>query len=785
MKKTALLGIIVLFALFFVIAQPLATAGTNDIIESVIEIRQQKTTTPTPGPAVLTSEQRNALAILNYLTVVSQEINASAQSRLYLEQVYDSLIDNLYPNAVTDKQTLAQVNALLDTMNKYRMIASQRERVEMTYAHQQAQTVKDVLAKLVPDTTTWTEALATRSWTGFGLTIGKSLLSNIISQRSDLLKLVSKSEDLQYLSDVWKLDDEEMEALHKSRKNAFNYMVSVIRDNRLPGELALSEEDARRYAECVTNGSAAQRIAFLEANHRVYRYFPDYWLSLAESYHEIGDYTSCLVAGDTYEALGVRLFRKDTHLVEVLPRLIASAAVVYKGDQYIERATHYIRLIDENAWSDDWFPRFFAAMTLVDMYADTGDEDDLKTASRFILPTLERLAREQRSLNAEYRAPLELRSVPWYASTETAAEIRKSNEALEKKRERELPPMYEPLVLTCDLLREIADKTDFSTLEAQTIDGILFPDDQLLFHSTRFDNTFRFFMRDLLRENTNGVSFDGTILGVPVAWTSADADIRMTVAASGAKDAKATISDWTLKRVVRTSSDDLSQWRAEYESRTVGKYRWEPGDAVIITVRMRHNRTNTCITSRLAVSAGGGSVSFRKSPLPAVNGHRLYYTENNSIRVSGYEGHYIYLSVPERVEGIPVDSIESFVYRNSGIEHVTLPKSFKEVPTGAFGNCSTLKSATLPDMIGRIGTAAFAGCTGLKTVNIPDSVEIIDISAFRDCASLTSLVLPSGVRYIGQMAFEGCTSLVLTVPPDSYALQYCIENRLNYVIGGK
>ena len=48
----------------------------------------------------LTTEQRNAIAMLNYMTVLTQETNATKNSRLFMEQAYSSLVNNTYPNAV-------------------------------------------------------------------------------------------------------------------------------------------------------------------------------------------------------------------------------------------------------------------------------------------------------------------------------------------------------------------------------------------------------------------------------------------------------------------------------------------------------------------------------------------------------------------------------------------------------------------------------------------------------------------------------------------------------------
>ncbi len=73
-------------------------------------------------PSALTDEQSNAIAMLNYITVLTQDVNASKNSRLYMEEAYSSLINNTYPNAV-DSRTLSQLTGLLDTMERYRMAA--------------------------------------------------------------------------------------------------------------------------------------------------------------------------------------------------------------------------------------------------------------------------------------------------------------------------------------------------------------------------------------------------------------------------------------------------------------------------------------------------------------------------------------------------------------------------------------------------------------------------------------------------------------------------------------
>ena len=55
-----------------------------------------------PAQAVqdLTDVQRNSITMMNYLLVMVKEINDSKYSRLFLEDTYSSLINNIHPNAV-------------------------------------------------------------------------------------------------------------------------------------------------------------------------------------------------------------------------------------------------------------------------------------------------------------------------------------------------------------------------------------------------------------------------------------------------------------------------------------------------------------------------------------------------------------------------------------------------------------------------------------------------------------------------------------------------------------
>ena len=187
----------------------------------------------------LSDTQRNSINMLNYLAVVTQEINASKGSRLFLEETYSTLINNTDPSTV-DEWTLAEYDSLLDTLEDYRLIAVKRERLQFVYEQNQAQALRDAVLNPLGLLS------ATRS---FDLV---SIVPSIVYMAVDSATSYQSSSaaaDLQFIQDGWALDDEEAAVLHNRRKDTFSYMICMVSDYGLPGYMALSESAVERYVE--------------------------------------------------------------------------------------------------------------------------------------------------------------------------------------------------------------------------------------------------------------------------------------------------------------------------------------------------------------------------------------------------------------------------------------------------------------------------------------------------------------------------------------------------------
>lgn len=101
-------------------------------------------------------------------------------------------------------------------------------------------------------------------------------------------------------------------------------------------------------------------------------------------------------------------------------------------------------------------------------------------------------------------------------------------------------------------------------------------------------------------------------------------------------------------------------------------------------------------------------------------------------------------------------------YQCSSLRSLTIENGVEVIGNKAFQFCSNLESITLPEILKSIGECAFSD-TGIRAVVIPEGVTTIGTYAFSSCFSLTKVVLPSTVTSIGYWAFGWCQSLSAVV----------------------
>lgn len=550
-------------------AIPTAPAETSDAVPAASQAIEDS-----PDEAdTLDPMQRNSISMLNYLAVLTQEINASQNSRLYLEEAYSRLINYTNPNAV-DNRTLSQLTNLLDTIEKYRMVATKRERLDYVYEQNRAQALRSV----VPSPLGLMGAIQSFSLAKMAASVVYMTVDSVTSYTA-----ATTQADMQYLQDGWALDDEAATALHNSRKDTFSYMVRIVSDYDLPGDLALSEADVEEFVKWENNDNAVQRILFLKSNVDTYRALGRYWLVLAESYYENGQYSECLNAVDSYEALETGIFRKDYEFARVLPLAVISAKETMSGPDYVNAAKRYITLIRDNTNDSDWISRYFVAQTYVDLYAQTGNNDDLIAAYEIVLMNVNNLINKQKEMNKEFLSKVEDIETPKNATKEQKADIKKYNDMLKEQRKTALPPIYEPLLLNCELLFALADELHVDEQNKTTIESILHQNGESIFLAAPLDQNFWFNQKPAVDVRNVEIAFDGKELKLPANLVCESSLIRVSVLLKN-KEKKAVFEDWTIKEVKRETEGDIGAFVAAYTSAAAKEYKYEPGTTLAIEI---------------------------------------------------------------------------------------------------------------------------------------------------------------------------------------------------------
>ena len=154
----------------------------------------------------------------------------------------------------------------------------------------------------------------------------------------------------------------------------------------------------------------------------------------------------------------------------------------------------------------------------------------------------------------------------------------------------------------------------------------------------------------------------------------------------------------------------------------------------LVSVAEEHPHTNTFKCSRCTETKTEASFSDKCGVC------NFSYTDVDSAtcRITGYIGGKNSFVIPATING----------------------KTVSTTTTGAFKNNTTLTFVKIEDGVQGLGALAFLGCSSLSKVVIPESVTTIGANAFYNCAS----------------------DFTIYCFRDSYAMQYAIDNSLNYVV---
>lgn len=512
--------------------------------------------------------QIRAISMLNYITVLTKETNASSKSRMFMEKAYSELINNTHPNAVIDTRTLGQLNGLLDTMERYRLVNVKRDRLQYIYEQNQAKAIRAA----IPNPLGMLSTVHSLSPARLIASIAYMAIDSYTSYTA-----YTGEAALQNLKDGWELDDEEAATLHEARRNMFTFMVQTVNQYNLPGELALTEQTVDEFVRWKNNDNIIARIQFLESNQDIYKYYGGYWTTLAKSYYENNELQKCIDAVSTYEGMGAKLFRWDFDYAQILPLAIAAAEQVLPPDEYVTYAAQRAEAIDENTRGSDWALKYYAAQTYVDLFDKTNDKSYLQKAYAILKNNIIYLADEQKGMNETYIAAYQDKSTNNLTDKEKK-QVEEYNKAMRETRKTELPPVSDALVLNCDLLFSLVDMIDISDNEKANLESMLHPQNARLFLTEPLDNKYWFNVNNETASKDIAIVYGGTQLVMPVAFLTSNTEISVYI------NEQTLLDDWKLDRVERQTEGDITTYNAVYTSEEAHNHPWQVDENIKIII---------------------------------------------------------------------------------------------------------------------------------------------------------------------------------------------------------
>ena len=555
--------------------------SAQDFVSS--EVALPPSSTPKNGVEIpeLTERQRNSFSMLYYLAIIAEEIRISKDNRLILDDVYTSLLNNINPGAI-DETTQEHLQNLRDIIKSYINISVKRDRLQYIYNQDKAAAIRSA----IPNPLAVLSMTNAFDWKRLAASVVYTVVDSYNKYKS-----VNETAGQAFLLSGWVLDDEETATIQKNRERAFDYMVDIVQEYGLDGQLTLNEKAIEDFAKISEIDSAYEKIHRLEAEEETYKLLGNYWLELADCYFETSQYAKCLECVDKYDDLDTGIYRKDYNYVQILPKAIVAAQEVCDGDEYIFRVERYADSILKNTNTEEWAVRYFAAQVYLDLYARTGSQEYLEDAYDIAYDNVTILLGEQRELNTTYLEEvkeLELEEPDYRFMTgeekKTAEKQYKDekkrldayNDELKEARKTELPTLYEPLILNCDLLFALANEMQVGDSVKAEIEEILKTSENGTFLVDPVNDRYSF----SVSEDDYSIDLYKDEIVIPVDLLSAGADIVVAVADDGKTE---TFDDCTVTRVVR-EGETVDSFYAYVSSKEMKDYEWTANSKVTVSI---------------------------------------------------------------------------------------------------------------------------------------------------------------------------------------------------------
>ncbi len=399
---------------------------------------------------LIDDESHRAVAMLNYLTVQVQKILDKKENKVAIEEIYNEILNNTSPNAV-DECTRNQLNTILDTINKFRLIDTDREHLQILFENDQA----EALHSAMPDPT----YLLSAAVSGDSLRAIASIAMTGLSSWTNYNNAKNNAK-LTNLKEEWKLDEQEQNEIHDLRRDTFNYLIETVNNYGIPDEYTLNEKSVEEFVKISNTEKATNRKISLEGNEDIYSRYGPYWGLLAKTYYELDEYKNCLDAIKNYEIVRAKIFRYDNDFAMALPYAILSLEKVYGNDaKYFSEMQRYLNLLEKETPKEKWQMRYFIAQSYLSLAEKKVSikNECLRKALEISKNDLNTLSNVQKQWFDDYLKPVDEK----IADNLTKDGEKKRKEEIKKEKQRketELIPYHEGFLTVSQLYFELAEK---------------------------------------------------------------------------------------------------------------------------------------------------------------------------------------------------------------------------------------------------------------------------------------------------------------------------------------
>lgn len=338
-----------------------------------------------------------------YTTLVKKE-----KSRIGLDSLYEDLLNNYSPKNI-DEATNERMKNILNSITGLKIIDLKRERLEILYDYKKATAISSAIPSpllVIGSIKNIVNGVATGEEGVVDIITGISMLtsavtSSVLNYNSSKATLVSE-----FLAESYELDYQQIKTIDSLRIDSLSYQNTYAHANGVEDEYVLNEQLAERFVDCILETNKMKALDYLESRIDTYRYFPRFWLELADLYYQTGNYRKCIDTIEYYDQNFdyKQIYKKNIRYGQVLAEGISSCLMLIADNYELkDKVLAWLEIVIDQTADDDWYQRYFCAM----VYLFFGDDSTSgivykRRAYDLLKMNVNTLYNRQKKLNEDY-----------------------------------------------------------------------------------------------------------------------------------------------------------------------------------------------------------------------------------------------------------------------------------------------------------------------------------------------------------------------------------------------